>query len=434
MRMRLVAPMLAGALLLNSVAASAARADPIDDKRQQAAAIADQLNTLRTDAEILAERYNATVEQLHQLDVQRQAALDQLAAATTAAAATRLQIKEWALRTFVFSGTGASNDPLLSLLEETPGTDQPNKLSLRQGLTDIAVGKDQALIDAYRRTSDDALRAKVEVDAAEADQQVVQAQLAVDRTNVEKATADQQDLLAKTEGELQTLIIEEQQRRAAEEERRVKERLAAEAAKKAAAEAEAARKAEEARRATSTTATTAAPTTAKPATPTSAKAATTTAVPPPSSGGPPALSPSTTTAPTTATTAAPPATTAPPPAPPVRASAAAAVAAATSMLGVKYQWGGDSPATGFDCSGLMFWAWGQAGRFLPHNAAEQYNALPKVPIADLQPGDLVFFGKDLHHDGMYIGNGQMIHAPFTGDVVRIATIYRADLVIYGARP
>ena len=104
------------------------------------------------------------------------------------------------------------------------------------------------------------------------------------------------------------------------------------------------------------------------------------------------------------------------------------------MLGVKYQWGGDSPATGFDCSGLMFWAWGQAGRFLPHNAAEQYNALPKVPIADLQPGDLVFFGKDLHHDGMYIGNGQMIHAPFTGDVVRIASIYRADLVIYGARP
>ena len=426
--------MLAGALLFNSVAASAARADPIDDKRQQAAAIADQLNTLRTDAEILAERYNATVEQLHQLDVQRQAALDQLGVATTAAAATRLQIKEWALRTFVFSGTGASNDPLLSLLEETPGTDQPNKLSLRQGLTDIAVGKDQALIDSYRRTSDDALKAKVEVDAAEADQQVVQAQLAVDRTNVEKATADQVALLAKTEGELQTLIIEEQQRRAAEEERRVKERLAAEAAKKAAAEAEAARKAEEARRATSTTATTAAPTTAKPATPTSAKAATTTAVPPPSSGGPPALSPSTTTAPPPSTTAAPPATTAPPPAPPVRASAAAAVAAATSMLGVKYQWGGDSPATGFDCSGLMFWAWGQAGRTLPHNAAEQYNALPKVPIADLQPGDLVFFGKDLHHDGMFIGNGQMIHAPFTGDVVRIASIYRADLVIYGARP
>src|SRR5712671_4419879 len=240
MRMRLVAPMLAGALLCNSILASAARADPIDDKRQQAAAIADQIDKLRTDAEVLAEHYNATVEQLHQLDVQRQAALDQLARATSAAAATKLQIKEWALKTFVFSGTGASNDPLLSLLEEAPGTLEPNRLSLRQGLTDIAVGKDQALIDAYRRTSDDALKARVEVDAADADQQVAQTQLAVDRTNVEKATADQEALLTKTQGELQTLIIEEQQRRAAEEERRVKERLAAEAAKKAAAAAEAA--------------------------------------------------------------------------------------------------------------------------------------------------------------------------------------------------
>jgi cell wall-associated NlpC family hydrolase len=155
---------------------------------------------------------------------------------------------------------------------------------------------------------------------------------------------------------------------------------------------------------------------------------------PPSSGGPSAVAPSVTTTAPTSTTAAPPPTTAPPPAPPVRASAAAAVAAATSQLGVKYQWGGDSPKTGFDCSGLTFWSWGQAGRVIPHNAADQYNSLPKVPIADLQPGDLVFFGRDLHHVGIFIGNGQMIHAPYTGDVVKIATIYRADLVIYGARP
>jgi cell wall-associated NlpC family hydrolase len=104
-----------------------------------------------------------------------------------------------------------------------------------------------------------------------------------------------------------------------------------------------------------------------------------------------------------------------------------AVAAAQSQLGKPYQYAGAGPDT-FDCSGLTMWAWGQAGVSLPHSAAAQYNAITHIALSDLQPGDLVFFGSDIHHEGMYVGDGQMIEAPHTGANVRYASIYRSDLV------
>jgi cell wall-associated NlpC family hydrolase len=117
--------------------------------------------------------------------------------------------------------------------------------------------------------------------------------------------------------------------------------------------------------------------------------------------------------------------------PPPSPGGAGAVAAARSQLGVPYHWGQMSPGNGFDCSGLTAWAWAQAGRNLPHNAAAQYAVTTHIDIADIQPGDLVFFGNPIHHNGMYIGNGQMIDAPHTGAVVRIAAAFRRDLVGVG---
>ncbi len=102
--------------------------------------------------------------------------------------------------------------------------------------------------------------------------------------------------------------------------------------------------------------------------------------------------------------------------PPPSGRAGIAVQAAESMIGKPYVWGGSSPSTGFDCSGLTMWAWAQAGVYLPHYAPSQYSMLPHVDPSQMQPGDLLFFYPGIQHVGMYVGSGMMVAAdnPSTG--------------------
>jgi cell wall-associated NlpC family hydrolase len=130
--------------------------------------------------------------------------------------------------------------------------------------------------------------------------------------------------------------------------------------------------------------------------------------------------------------AASPTSFAPPPG--VSSGAAAAVAAAYSVLGVPYQWGGASPSTGFDCSGLTMWAWAHGGVSLPHSSSLQYSVLPHISRADLQPGDLVFFYSPIHHVAIYVGNGMMIHAPHEGGVVSVTSLATYPSYVGAARP
>ncbi|HET6864719.1 MAG TPA: NlpC/P60 family protein [Solirubrobacteraceae bacterium] len=131
--------------------------------------------------------------------------------------------------------------------------------------------------------------------------------------------------------------------------------------------------------------------------------------PPPAAPADPA---STTANPTpTATTAAA--------LPPSRYSGVVAIA--MRYLGIPYTWGGASPATGFDCSGFTMYVYAQIGVSLPHYTGDQWQMGTAVSRDELQPGDLVFFD-GLGHEGLYIGNNQFIHAPHTGDVVKISSL------------
>lgn len=101
--------------------------------------------------------------------------------------------------------------------------------------------------------------------------------------------------------------------------------------------------------------------------------------------------------------------------------AAQALRYAMTKLGKPYVWGAAGP-NAFDCSGLTMWAYKQVGINLPHYTGSQWNAGTRIPRSQLQPGDLVFFHSDLHHVGMYVGDGKFIHAPQTGDVVKISPL------------
>jgi cell wall-associated NlpC family hydrolase len=109
------------------------------------------------------------------------------------------------------------------------------------------------------------------------------------------------------------------------------------------------------------------------------------------------------------------------PVPPASSVGEQAVQIAMGELGVPYVWGGASPA-GFDCSGLTMWVYAQLGIQLDHYTGSQWTAGVPVPYDQLAPGDLVFFEPDIGHVGIYIGNGEFIHAPHTGTVVQISSL------------
>ena len=112
---------------------------------------------------------------------------------------------------------------------------------------------------------------------------------------------------------------------------------------------------------------------------------------------------------------------------------------ALTQLGKPYQWGAAGPDT-YDCSGLTMMAWGHAGVSLLHYTGYQWDEGPRVPLDQLQRGDLLFYATNnsdpdtIHHVGIYIGNGMMVDAPFTGALVRIDSIYQPGTPIGAVRP
>jgi cell wall-associated NlpC family hydrolase len=110
--------------------------------------------------------------------------------------------------------------------------------------------------------------------------------------------------------------------------------------------------------------------------------------------------------------------------------ARSAIGFALAQVGKGYVFGAAGPRT-YDCSGLTMAAWRRAGVYLPHNAARQWWSVPRVPRDRARPGDLVFYYGDIHHVGIYLGGGRVVHAPGWGQPVRVERVDHAPVVGYG---
>jgi cell wall-associated NlpC family hydrolase len=279
---------------------------------------------------------------------------------------------------------------------------------------------DRRVADQARRSRDRLAEARLRLQAAQRTQRATLAALGAERRQIGAMLAHRRRLLASIQSEIAAIKAREAAEQAAlaaaARARLAREQalLARAAAERAAAERAAAERAQAQPAA-------AAPSPADPATtPAQTTAAATDAA---------TTATATTTTVPAATTGTPPP---PAPAPALGAGHPEAAVIALRYLGVPYQWGGASPATGFDCSGLVMYVYAQLGIELPHQAAAQYGYGVAVPRDQLQPGDLVFYD-GLSHVGIYIGNGDIVHAPHTGDVVKISPLSQGGASYVGAR-
>lgn len=377
-------PLVAVLALVLGLAAVAgpSSADELGDTRSEAEQVADRIEELQHSAEVLTEEYLDAQLAREQLDAQIADARRRAEQSTRDRDAVGSRLRDVAVEAYMSGGSAIDpgTDALL-------GASDANEATRRRGYA-AALGEDTAdLSDRYRgaasAAADDAEDLQALLERAEA----VEADIAERRAATEERLTELRDLQDEIDGRLAQLVAAEQQRR--EEARR---RAAEEAARRA---------------------------------PTPAPAPD----PAPEDEGDDAPP---TTAPPAPETPAPPAPEPPPP-PGPSSGAEAAIAAARSVLGTPYKWAGASPEEGFDCSGLVLWAWAHGGKSLPHSSKALYAMSRKIPADQLQPGDLVFYNSPVSHVGLYIGGGEMIHAPHTGDVVKISSIYYWSALVGGGR-
>jgi cell wall-associated NlpC family hydrolase len=341
------------AALLAPAQLQPAGADPIADKRAEAARVADKIDQLNERLEVLYEdvaEARATVSELESGIASTEA---KLAETVAQAEATKSQIRDQAIQSYINGYVGF--DPGLSSVSSL--TD----VAAAQQYSEVVIADGSDAVDQLRELEmvQNEQKAALQADMAQADaaKKTVEERLG----SVEDAKREQQATLNRVNGELATLVAAEQARRA-EQQRRESEAAAA-------------------RRSASTRS--------------------------PSIGAAPAT-----------------------PAPAPNARVATVLAEARAQLGKPYSWGSGGEAS-FDCSGFTAWVWNEAGVRLPHSSRAQLGSVTRIDVSQIQPGDLIFYGSPIHHVSLYVGNGQVIHAPHSGAVVSYGPAFRSNMVAVG---
>ena len=363
---------MAVALVVAVALPAPAGADEVGDRRAEAARIATSLEEQGRRVSMLAEEVNEARLRADQVAGQARAAEERLRDTDRRVGQARSRLKGHAVASYVQGGQLPAVQAMVA--------GSSDDLAVRSAYVKEITGRQRAALEELRAARQDVEDQRRKLQDAQRSATQALAGVESRQREAQDAAEGQEATLRRVQGELATLVAAEAQRRAVEEARQAQADLAA-------------RQGELSARPTPT------PGTAAPARRTA---------------GPPALG------------AGAPVANAGPPA----SGAAAAVAEARRQIGKPYRWGAAGPDS-FDCSGLTMWAWRAGGRSLPHSSRAQFAATRRVPISQIQPGDLVFYGSPIHHMGIYVGGGTMVEASQTGTPVRYASIYRRDMAGVG---
>lgn len=386
----LLATLIAGTLLPLPLARAAepAAEEEIADKRAEAERIERELAAQSRQISILAEELNESRLEADRLAAEVAATEAQVRETVERMEAARSRLKLRAVTAYMRGGAV----PAVGLVAQGP----VDELGIRRAYVGALVGQDRSAVDDLEAAREERSTRQAQLAVAQRSAKEALAGVEARRNAASQAAAARRATLDTVKGELTELVAAESRRRAEEEARRARALIEA----RQAAAREAARKAdEEARRSQAARAAQEAAARRSPGTTAPAPAPLIAPRPSAPSGG-------------------------------AAAGAETAVAEAKRQLGKPYEWGGSGPDS-FDCSGLTSWAWRAGGKSLPHSSRAQYTATARVPLDEIQLGDLIFYGEPIHHVGIYAGDGRMVEASETGTPVRMASIYRSDMVGVG---
>jgi peptidoglycan DL-endopeptidase CwlO len=374
-----------------------AGADAISDARAKAAAIEAQLAQDQNEMSALGQQFDEARDNLTQIKSNIASTKASITTDRKQVAHDKHTLAKAAVANYITDGTAAAANPIFSGNASTLGA-QTEYNQVAEGNINLAVDN--------LHTAENALNAHVnqlQGEQSQAQAQVNQEQQAIAQN--QQVMQQQQAALNQEQGQIAVLVRQQQEAEAAAAARAAEAKIAA--ARAAAQQASAAQAAAQAAAEQSASAS-------------STSTSTTTGN---SGGGSSVVTPPN-----------------PSVAPPSASGGEGAVQAAESQIGVPYVWGGETPRSpgnqgGFDCSGLTAWSWGQVGVPLPHYSGAQMSDSTPVPISDLQPGDLLFYGPGgSDHVAMYVGPGTMIEAPHTGASVWITGLRLGDGFVGAGRP